>query len=173
MNRTHWMAIAAAGLLWGCAPALDWREVRPEGSGATALFPCKPDSHARKVALGPQPVRLVLHACNAGGATWALAHADVEDPARVGAALGELQAAAARNLGATPSGELALKIEGATPNPLSRRVEIQGTFPDGRKVTEQLAVFANGTRVFQATAVGEKLDLDAAETFFSALRVAP
>jgi hypothetical protein len=165
--------MAAGSLLLACAPALDWREVRPEGSGATALFPCKPDSHARKVALGPQQVRLVLYACNAGGATWALAFADVEDPARVGAALNELGAAAARNLDAMPSGNLALKVEGATPNPLSQRVQIQGTFPDGRRVTEQLAVFARGTRVFQATAVGEKLNLDAAETFFSALRVAP
>jgi hypothetical protein len=173
MNRTQCTVMAAASLLLACAPALDWREVRPEGSGATALFPCKPDSHARKVTLGSHEVRLVLYACNAGELTWALAFADVEDPARVAAALTELQAAAARNLGAAASSHLPLTIEGATPNPFSQRVQIQGAFPDGRRVTEQLAVFALGTRVFQATTVGEKLDVEAAETFFSALRVAP
>ena len=70
-----------------CAPALDWREVRPAGSGITLLFPCKPDSHARQVQLGPHSVRLELHACTAAGTTWALAFADMGDPARVGPAL--------------------------------------------------------------------------------------
>jgi hypothetical protein len=165
--------MAAASLLIACAPALDWRDVRPEGSGATVLFPCKPDSHARKVALGAHEVRLALYACTAAGATWALAYADMADPVRVSPALRELQASAARNLDATEASPLALKVEGATPNPYSQRVQIQGVFRDGRGVTEQLAVFANGTRVFQATVVSEKLDAEAAEIFFSALRVAP
>ena len=36
--------------------------------------------------------------------------------------------------------------------------------PDGRAVTEQVAVFAKGTRVFQAIALGDKLDAEAADT---------
>jgi hypothetical protein len=45
--------------------------------------------------------------------------------------------------------------------------------PDGRAVTEQLAVFTKGTKVFQATALGEKLESEAADTFFGGLRFAP
>jgi hypothetical protein len=173
MWRTHGVSMMVSCVLMACAPALDWREVRPAGSGATMLFPCKPDNHARKVTLGTQELRLVLHACRAGDSTWALAFADVAEPAHVGPALTELRAAAARNLGASDARILPLKVEGATPNPASQRVQIRGRIADGRLVTEQLAVFAVGTRVFQATALGEALEPDAAETFFASLCVAP
>jgi hypothetical protein len=163
----------AVAVLAGCAPALDWREVRPQGSGLVLLFPCKPASHARQVALAAGQSTLQLSACKAGGSTWALAVADVADPARVGPALAELDAAAARNLGATQVRPLPLQIDGATPNPASRRLQLDGRLPDGRAVTEQLAVFAKGTQVFQATVLGEGIEAEAAETFFRSLRFPP
>ena len=156
-----------------CTPELNWRELRPAGSGVTLLLPCKPDSHARQVKLGPDSVRLELHACTAAGTTWALAFADMGDPARVGPALVELRRAAASNVAASESQSLALEVEGATPNPASQRIQIQGRMPDGRAVTEQVAVFAKGTRVFQAIAMGEKLDAEAADNFFGSVRLAP
>ena len=157
--------------LAACAPTLDWREVRPEGSGAVALFPCKPDSQARTVTLAGASVRLTLLACKAGDITWALAHADLADPARVGAALAELRAAATANLGAAPPRELPLKVDGATPNPASVRLELAGKMPDGKPMQEQLALFAKGTRVFQATALGERLGAETLEPFFGGLRL--
>ncbi|MCU0922632.1 MAG: hypothetical protein MUF16_20305 [Burkholderiaceae bacterium] len=160
-------------MLLACAPALDWREVRPADGGIVLLMPCKPDSHARQVSIGPDSVRLELHACTAAGTTWALAFADMGDPARVGPALLELQAAAARNLAASEPQLLPLKAEGATPNPASRRVQLQGQMPDGRAVTEQVAVFAKGTRVYQVVALGPALDAEAVDTFFGNLRLAP
>jgi hypothetical protein len=156
-----------------CAPALDWREVRPAGAGITLLFPCKPDSHARQVKLGTEAVRLELHACTAAGVTWALAFAELGDPTRVGPALVELRSAAARNLAASQSQLMSLKVEGATPNPASQRAQFQGRMPDGRAVTEQVAVFAKGTKVFQAIALGDKLDAEAADNFFGSLSLVP
>ncbi len=50
-------------------------------------------------------------------------------------------------------------MPGATPNPASRRVDLQGRAPDGRRVEERIAVFSKGLRVYQATALGEHLDL--------------
>jgi hypothetical protein len=173
MLRNLVICSLAAGVMSGCAPALDWREVRPQGSGLMLMFPCKPVSHARSVALAVGQVTLQLSACKAGGSTWALAVADVAEPARVGPALAELDAAAARNLGATQVRPLPLKIDGATPNPASRRVLIDGRLPDGRAVTEQVAVFAKGTQVFQATVLGERVDAEAAEIFFASLRFPP
>lgn len=173
MKRSNRVWVAAGCLLVSCTPALDWREVHPDESGVTALFPCKPDSHARRVSLGPHQVRLVLYACKASGSTWALAFADMADPSLVGPALSDLRAAAAQNVSAAAMRPLPLKVDGATPNPLSQRVEILGRMPDGRAVTEQLAVFTKGTKVFQATALGEKLESEAADTFFGGLRFAP
>jgi hypothetical protein len=56
---------------------------------------------------------------------------------------------------------------------LSQRVEMLGRLPDGRAVTEQLALFTKGTKVFQATVLGEKLESEAADAFFGGLRFAP
>jgi hypothetical protein len=167
------MAGLAGVLLLACAPALDWREVRPAASGIALWFPCRPDSHARQVQLGPDSVRMELHACTAAGTTWALAFADMGDPARVGPALLELHSAAVKNIAAPEQKSLAFKLEGATPNPASRRVQLQGRMPDGRAVTEQVAVFARGTRVLQLIALGVKLDTEAADSFFGSVRVLP
>lgn len=166
-------ACAAAWLLAACAPALDWRDVRPVGSGATLLMPCKPTPQERRLPLAGSTVRLSLHACSAGGQTWGLAHADVEDPARVSAALAELRTSAAANVQAGPAERLPLQVPGATPQPESERVHFSGRLPDGRPVRAQLAVFAHGTRVFQATALGERLPDEAAETFFGSIRFTP
>jgi hypothetical protein len=173
MKRSACLSGLTAILMLACAPALDWREVRPAGSGVAVLFPCKPDSHARQVNLGTDTLRLELHACTAAGVTWALAFADVGDPARVGPALGELRAAAMNNLSASEPQTLALRVEGATPNPSSQRVQFRGRMPDGRTVTEQVGVFAKGTRVFQVIALADKLDAEATDSFFGSLRVAP
>jgi len=172
-RRSHCLAWAAAGLLMGCAPALDWREVRPEAGGITLLFPCKPDHQARRLPLAGAELRLVLHACTAGGATFALAFADVGDPARVAPALTELEAVTRRNLNAGAPERLPLKLEGATPNAQSQRTAFSGRMPDGRAVVGQTAVFTKGTRVYQATMLGERADAEASDTFFGNLRLAP
>lgn len=166
-------ACAAAFLLAACAPALDWRDVRPDGSGASLLMPCKPVAQERRLPLAGRPVQLSLHACSAGGQTWGLGHAEVDDPAQVGAALAALRDAAAANIAAGSVERLPLQVPGATPQPASERLSFAGRLPDGRPVQVQLAVFAHGTRVFQATALGERLPAEAADTFFGSIRFLP
>ena len=173
MSPYRSLLLAAAGVLVACTPALDWREVRPEGSAVRLLFPCKPDSQTRTLSLAGAPVRLALHACNTGGATWALAVADLHDPARVGPALAELRLSAQRNLAAAEGRPLAHKVPGATPHPDSGRLQFEGRMPDGRAVREQVAVFAKGTQVFQAVALGASLDAEATHTFFDSIRFPP
>jgi len=166
-------ACAAALLLAACAPALDWRDVRPEGSELILLMPCKPTVQERRLPLAGSPVRLSLHACSAGGQTWGLAHADIDDPGRVGAALAALRASTAANVAAGAVERLPLRVPGATPQPASERVRFDGRLPDGQAVQAQLAVFARGTRVFQATVLGEQLPAEAADTFFGSIRFLP
>jgi hypothetical protein len=164
------VALAAGGLL-ACSPALDWREVRPPDSQLQLLFPCKPVTQARKVTLAGQTVRLSMHACSAGGQTWALAHADLGDPRHIGAALTELMSSAAANVGTVAGAPQSLRVTGATPHADSARVRFAGELPDGTAVTEEVAVFTYGTRVYQATALGAVLPQEAAQTFIASLRV--
>ncbi len=166
------VVVACVGL-GGCSPALDWREVRPSGTSLRALLPCKSVVQQRQVRLAGQNVLLSLHACTAGGRTWGLAHADVVDPKLLRAALDEWRAAAVNNIGAASPKVLPLQVPGATPHEASARVVLAGARPDGQAVEMQLAVFAHGTRVFQATVLGPLATGEDAANFFSNLRLAP
>jgi hypothetical protein len=164
-------SLACTGLLLAsCAPALDWRDVRAADGVVRAQLPCKPTTHTRKVTLAGQAVNLTLQACSAGGQTWALAWADMADPARVGPALRELREAAAANIGAQSPVAMKLNVPGATPHADSTRLQLEGKRADGQAVREQVALFARGTVVVQATALGAELPDDAADTFFASLR---
>jgi hypothetical protein len=157
--------------LTGCSPTLDWREIKPDGSDAIAMFPCKPTTDARMVSLAGVRVRMVLVACRAGDANWALAFADMADPARVTQALQELRASNAGNLNGTPSVIGPLRIAGATPNPQAERVRMQGRLPGNESVSLESGFFVRGTRVYQATVMGTSLDADAVAMFFGGLKL--
>ncbi len=167
------IALGVQGLV-ACSPALDWRDWRPGGSGLMLSLPCKPTPQTRTVHLAGQAVRLSLHACSAGGQTWALAYADVGDPNMLGVALVELRESAAANVSASARQALpALNIPGTTPHVESGRWALEGRLPDGAAIREQVAVFARGTVVFQATVLGESLPAEGVATFFESLRASP
>lgn len=155
----------------GCSPALDWREFQPEGSGIVATFPCKPDRHARTVKLAVQTVRIELLACGADDTQFALSYFDVDDPAKVSAALTELQSLAAGNLGATDRQAQPAVVPGMTPNPDAARLRMSGRQSDGSTLQEEAVFFAKGLRVYQATVLGRRLGPGAAETFLAGLRL--
>ena len=165
--------LAAAVALSACSPTLDWRAVRPEGSGIAMSFPCKPERRARDVVLQGLAVRMDLLSCAAGGATYAIAFADVPVPAQVGPALAALHAQAGANVGAPPAALDDGPVAGMTPNPHAGRVALSGRLPDGAPVQVRAAFFAKGLRVYQASVVGADPDGDAVQTFFSALDLRP
>ncbi|MET0334068.1 MAG: hypothetical protein ABW190_07330 [Rhizobacter sp.] len=156
-----------------CSPTLDWREVRPEESSVVALFPCKPTTDARMVSLAETRVRMQLVACRAGDVTWALAHADVADAARVAPALKSLRDAAASNLKGTAQAVGPMQLNGMTPNPQAERVRVQGRLPTGEAVVLEGGFFVRGTRVYQVSVMGQKLDADALGVFFDGLKLLP
>lgn len=160
-------------LMLGCTPALDWRDVRPEGSSVLAQFPCKPTSHTRSAMLAGAPVPMTLLACEAAGATFALSHADVGDPSRVTDVLVELRSALAGNLEAATFQSAPFELAGMTPNPQAVRIAQAGRLPDGTAVQERALLFARGTRVYQAVVLGARLDEAAAGIYFDSLRLAP
>lgn len=153
-----------------CAPALDWRSVRPTDSGATLLFPCRPQSQTRSLTLAGREVRMDLLACHASGATFALAHADVADASRVGPALAALRAAAAANLDGPARPQPAPVVPGMTPHPEAGRLQVDGHRPKGAPAHLDAAFFAKGSRVFQASVVAEApLDPAAVQAFFESI----
>jgi hypothetical protein len=165
--------LAATVLLGACSPVLDWRQVRPEGWSLTVSMPCRPDTHARKLALAGVPVELSLLSCRADDHTFAIASAEMVDPTQVGPALQALSAAAQANLQGTVERELPASVMGMTPHPAARQRLIRGQLPDGQAVREQVLVFSHGMRVFQATLVGPQADDGRAKLFFEAIEVVP
>ncbi len=75
MRRLLLCATLLGAALPACSPALDWREVRPDGSAARVLFPCQPKSQTRQAALAGARMPMTLLSCEADGQTFALAHA--------------------------------------------------------------------------------------------------
>lgn len=171
-RRGVWCCSAVVAL-GACSPAHDWRDVRPAGTELMLQFPCRPVAQQRAVALAGPTVTLSLLACAAGGQTWALAHADLADPARVGAALAELRSSTVAKLDAAEGPPLPLAVPGATPNPRSGRVRLNsrpGAASEAQgPVQMELALFARGTRVFQASVLGESVPADAADIFFGSI----
>lgn len=171
--RRAWLCAILIGVLpVACSPALDWREVRPDGSAAVALFPCHPKRQSRQAALAGAPTRMTLWSCEAEGLTFALAQAELGDPARVTPALAEMATALAANLQATEVLREPAAVPGMTPNAEARRLRFSGRLPDGTAAHEQAVLFAHGTRVFQAAVLGARPDA-AAQVFFDGLRVVP
>lgn len=163
--------LAAAWAGSACSPTLNWRELRPEGSGIAASFPCKPDRHARGLVVAGHAVRMEMLVCATGGATYALAFADLPDPAAVAPALADLRARAAVNIAASPGAATPLQVPGMTPNAQAIRVALSGHLPDGAVVQEHAAFFASGLRVYQASVIGSRVGGEAADTFMSALKI--
>ena len=169
-----WMTTAMALALsttQACSPVLDWREFEPEGSGVVVAFPCRPDHHARSVSIAGTPTQMDMVVCAAGDATYALSFIDVADPARVGAAIADLRAVAAANLGSAAPEVSALQVRGMTPNTQAARLALAGQRPDGAPLQQQAAFFSKGLRVYQASVVGARLSAEATETFFGSLKL--
>lgn len=159
--------------LVACTPTFDWREVRIGDGSLRALFPCRPQHRAREVTLGGTALHMAMSVCTAEASTFALSVVDAPAPGNVGPVLDELRRAASGNLGATLPAGTPFAPEGATPNPASARLRIEGRLPDGKPVVEHAAFFIHGLRVYQASVIGAAPDVGAVEDFFAGLKFAP
>lgn len=159
-----------------CSPTFDWREVQPKGaddqaSGLVAMFPCRPSHEVRDVPVAGRTVKLAIDACRTGDTMFAVSTADVGDPRVVGAALDALRTAALGNLRGQVLGQQRAQVDGATPYAQALALRIAGRMPDGASVEERLALFAHGTRVYQATVFGAHLPPDVGDPFFGGLHL--
>jgi hypothetical protein len=164
---------ACVGLLPACSPALDWREVRPEGGGLTVWLPCKPQRRMREVDLAGVKVAMEMLGCRADGSTWGLTSADVGEAARVEPALAALRKARAENLGAPESAASAIEVPAGAAKRSALMLRIVGHDAQGEAVVERSLIFASGTRVFHIAVIGREPGESALESLFGQLRLMP
>lgn len=166
-----WLALAAAVLLAACSPTFNWREVPIAESGLVALLPCKADRANRALPLGAESVQVDMTGCEAGGATFAIAHASANGPEQAQAWLHAWRAATRAQLGAAAVTEAPAELQRATATPPPLRLDAaQGAAP------LQILWFAQSQKdgsvaLYQATVLGKLSSPDAPKTFFEGLRL--
>lgn len=157
--------------LLGCSPTFNWRDVHPDQAPLTALFPCKPEQSARRVALAAKDVTMAMLTCDAGHATFTLAMAETNDASSTGAVLRQWKSATLGNMQAVTSSERLFVLKGSSGLPPPVQVLASGTRPDGTALTLQAVWFAAGSQVFQAAVVANAANPAVVETYFAGLRL--
>lgn len=152
-----------------CSPSLDWRDVRPAGSGAQVLFPCKPETNSRPVTSAASG-RMGLASCKAAGLSFSLAWAEVADPSQVSPALRQMRAALLTKLTAQPTPPQPLQVPGMTPNPEAGTQRLEGSAAAGTHKA-QVALFTRGLWVYQAVMLGDKRDDAAWSNFLASIKL--
>ena len=154
----------------GCSPTLDWREVAVPETPLLAQLPCRPGRFERWVTVAGLPLRMTMLSCEAGGVTYGVASADVGDPARVEAVLAGLADSARRALAGAHGAFSGFELRGATPFRGNAHGRLAGARPDGVAVEESVRLFARGTTVYEASAIGPALAPPALTPFEDGLR---
>ena len=93
--------LISAVLLCACSPQYDWRDWHGKEARYTVLFPGKPDSFTRTIALGDIQVSMTMTAVEVDGNTFAVGSAEMPDAAKAQAALAAMQAALLKNIRGT------------------------------------------------------------------------
>lgn len=137
------------------------------------MFPCKPERFARTLILAGIPVQMRMETCSAAGVTYAVTYAQVAEPAQLVPAFEQLRAAALDNVAGHAEHLAPFVVAGMTPNAAAGRWTMQGHGADGKPLTAWVGLFSKGLTVYQATVVGPQVDTEAADTFFTALSLAP
>jgi hypothetical protein len=150
-------ALVASAPLWACTPTFDWRSVTLPDTQLVTELPCKPSRFQRDVVVAGTPLKLFMLSCETGGVTYGVATAEVGDPTRVDAVLRALLDNASASIRSSEPRAGALNLRGATPFSGNASAHLHGQRPDGETVDESVRVFARGTHVFQASAVGATL----------------
>jgi len=166
------LAMSSTALASGCSPQLNWRDVQPGNSGLKLLLPCKPDQGDKIVPLGGRPTKMTMLGCDAGGATFAVAFADVGDAPNLPEVLAQWQALTLANMKAMPATTQSrpLRVPGASQEPAPVLVVAQGQRPDGTAVNGWAAYFSQGSQVVQVVMYASAIEPVAAEIYFASLK---
>lgn len=154
-----------------CAPTFNWRDASVGSTALMALFPCKPKTVTRTVLIAQMPRELAMRSCDAGGVTFAVAHAVLSDPAQAPSALADWRASTLAGLRADPA-----SVSSEPPKGLPELPQVQvlraGRTAGAEKAANLIGVwFAKDGDVFAAFVMAPVLPAEAAEPFFAGLRL--
>jgi len=169
MFRRLFPLLCISLLLAACSPSLNWREVRPAGGELKALLPCKPDHGNRRLSLAGQELEISMVGCEAGGALFAVAVAELGSESRAMAVQVQWQANLLGNMQATSSTNRPFAIKGAGTALEPVQLSASGVRPDGSAVMAQGVWFVRGSRLYHAVIYADKLRAEMSEPFFSGL----
>ena len=156
-------------MLGACTPTFNWRDVRIADKGLVALLPCKADRATRSLPLGTESVEIQMAGCEAGNATFAVAHASAGSAAQAEAWLRAWQAATRSQLGDAEVIDVPAAIARASALPAPWRLEARGASSTHVQWFSQRTT--NGVSVYQATILGKPSSPEAVATFFEGLRL--
>jgi len=176
-HLTAWLAGIAFCALAACSPTFNWRDTPVGPDGLVALLPCKPDRATRELPMGADRVAVDMAGCEAGGATFAVAHVQAADSAQAEAWLRAWRAAFRTQLGdAVEVRESAAQVPRASLSPAAVRVDA-GPAAGGNGLADGTHVmwFAQSRggkmALYQATVIGEPSSAEALATFFEGLHL--
>ncbi|MFH0134553.1 hypothetical protein ACGLHS_30370 [Variovorax sp. VaC1] len=169
-----WLALSAAALLAACSPTFNWREVPVAESGLVALLPCKADRANRALPLGAESVQVDMTGCEAGGVTFAIAHAAANSPVQAEAWLNAWRTATRSQLAEAQVAEAPATVQRATAVPAPLRLDAQPSQQGAAPV--QVLWFAQSQKdgtvaLYQATVLGKPSSPETAKTFFEGLHL--
>ncbi|SDC89320.1 hypothetical protein SAMN05444679_10621 [Variovorax sp. CF079] len=170
--RPRFAALAlAAAALGACSPVFNWREVPIGDDGLIALLPCKADRATRMLPLGAELISVDVTGCEAGGATFAVAHAAASDAAQAESWMRAWRAATRTQLAGAPMAEAPAVLPRATDSPGPMRLETQAGASAPTHVLWFAQQRAGKMALYQATVLGKPSSPEARAIFFEGLRL--
>ena len=170
-----WRAVLCAAVLAACSPPFNWRDVQPDNTALALLLPCKPDTAQQTVPMGGVPTALTVMGCDAGGATFAVAVADIGTAATLAEVLGQWQNVTLAGIKAGATGSdvqrTAAKVPGAAGTPAPVLVKALGQRANGSAIHSHALYFAHGTQVFQVVMLASTITPEAEDMFFSSVKL--
>lgn len=181
MPRPSRFRIAASALctiaLAACTPTFNWREVPIADAGLIALMPCKANraTRALPLPLANQTITVDMTGCDAGGATFAVAHASAESAAQAETWMRAWRAATRERLSGDTIDEATAKLPRAAASPAPARLDAQAA--DAKQTIAQTHVIwfaqqrVGEVSLYQATVLGRPSSEEAVTIFFEGLRL--
>ncbi|MBT2326415.1 hypothetical protein J7E62_29300 [Variovorax paradoxus] len=164
------LALAAAAI-GACSPVFNWREVSIADEGLVALLPCKADRATRALPLGAESVTIDMTGCEAGGATFAVAHASAADAAQAESWMRAWRAATRAQLAGAAVAETPSALPRAAASPAPVRLDTQGDAGAPAHVLWFAQQRAGKMALYQATVLGKPASPEALASFFEGLRL--
>jgi len=165
------LSVCLFGAVAACAPTFNWRELPIGSTALTALFPCKPERVSRTLSLAQSQRTMVMRSCVTGGVTFAIAHADLPDPAQATAVLADWRASTLAGLRADPA---SVRSEPPSGLPVLPQMQVLRAARAGGEMPPLFLTgvwFAKGRDVFAAFVMAPVIPAEAADPFFAGLRL--